>query len=128
MLKKITLLMLTLMLFSSCCSQSYAVGGGYHYINGGRCYSEVTLPLEVGRAINDKDSAIVPISNTSVDLSNLKKGVGETINILRCVEWGNAGVNKAAKEANITKINYIDVNEKTVFFLFRRITTTVYGE
>ncbi len=73
-----------------------------------------------------------PITATGVespeDLTNLKKGKASAINILGIAEWGDAGVNKAAKEANIKNINFIDVNVKTVFFFFAKITTNVYGE
>lgn len=48
--------------------------------------------------------------------------------------WGSgykyvdAGVDTAAKNGNIEKISHIDVNELTVFFFFRKLTVTVYGE
>ncbi len=65
---------------------------------------------------------------TTKNLESLKEGKSSAINILGLVEFGDAGVNKATKEANIKKINFIDVNEKTYFLFFSRITTTVYGE
>lgn len=64
----------------------------------------------------------------TVDLKNLKKGESKALNVLWAVEIGDAGVYKAAKEAGINQIHFIDVNEKTVFFFFRRIRTIVYGE
>lgn len=77
-------------------------------------------------------NANYPVTATGVDspkdLSTLKQGKSTAINILGCVEYGDAGINKAAQEANIKRINFIDINEKTVFLFFRRITTTVYGE
>ena len=77
-------------------------------------------------------NATYPITATGVrspqDLSYLKKGEASTMNILFVAEWGNAGIAKAAKEANIKNINYIDVNEKTVFFFYRKLTVDVYGE
>lgn len=76
--------------------------------------------------------ATYPITATGVkspeDLSSLRKGEASTMNILGVAEWGNAGVAKAAKDANIKNINYIDVNEKTVLFFFRKLTVSVYGE
>ena len=73
-----------------------------------------------------------PITATGVqspqDLSSLKKGESSAINILGVAEWGDAGINKAAKDGNIKNINFIDVNVKTVFFFFGRVTTHVYGE
>lgn len=62
------------------------------------------------------------------DLHNLKKGKSDSINVLGVVEVGDAGIESAAKAGNIKKIAFIDVNEMTVFFFFRRVTTTVYGE
>ena len=72
-----------------------------------------------------------PVTATGVkvnDLSELKEGKSEAINVLWVVEVGDAGVDKAAKNGNIKKISYIDVREKTVFIFFKKITTTVYGE
>lgn len=72
-----------------------------------------------------------PVTATGVkvnDLSELKEGKSEAINVLWVVEVGDAGVDKAAKNGNIKKISYIDVREKTVFIFFKQITTTVYGE
>lgn len=65
---------------------------------------------------------------TSPELATLKHGKASALNVLGIVEIGDAGVYKASKDADITKVNFIDVNEKTVFIFFRRITTTVYGE
>lgn len=77
-------------------------------------------------------NASYPVTATGVespkDLTTLKKGQSSALNVLGVVEIGDAGINKAASEVNIQKVNYIDINEKTVFIFFRRITTTVYGE
>ena len=77
-------------------------------------------------------NATYPITATGVqspqDLSSLKQGEASSINVLGVAEWGDAGINKAAKDGNIKNINFIDVNVKTVFFFFARITTRVYGE
>lgn len=72
-----------------------------------------------------------PLTATGVqveDLNHLKKGKSMSKNILYCVEWGNAGVDEAAKNGGINKISYIDVNEKTIFIFFKKVTVTVYGE
>ena len=47
---------------------------------------------------------------------------------LGLVKVGDAGVDKAAKNANIKEISYIDVREQTIFIFFKKITTTVYGK
>lgn len=62
------------------------------------------------------------------DFSTLKKGSASSTNILFLVEIGDAGTDKAAKDGGIKKISYIDVNEKSVFIFWRKITVTVYGE
>jgi hypothetical protein len=76
-------------------------------------------------------NATYPVTATGVkvqDLSKLKKATVSTKNILYVVEVGNASIDKAVKEAGITKISYIDVNEKTIFIFFRKLTVNVYGE
>ncbi len=76
-------------------------------------------------------NANYPVTATGVrteDLSKLKKGEADTINVLWIVEVGDAGVDKAAKNGNIKEISYIDVREQTIFIFFKKITTTVYGK
>ena len=75
--------------------------------------------------------ATYPLTATGAkveNLHNLKKGTASTSNVLYLVEVGEAGVEQAAKNGNIKKISHIDVNEKTVFIFWRKITVTVYGE
>ena len=64
----------------------------------------------------------------AVDVSNLKQGESSALNVLWAVEIGDAGIYKAAKEAGIKKIHFIDVQEKSVLIFFRKIKTHVYGE
>lgn len=76
-------------------------------------------------------NATYPLTATGAkaeDLNCLKKGTASTNNILYFIETGDAGIEQAAKNGNIKKITYIDVNEKTVFIFWRKITVTVYGE
>ncbi len=70
----------------------------------------------------------VTATGTKIDLSKLKSGQSDNINVLWCVEVGDAGIEKAAKDGGINKISFIDINEKTIFIFFKKITTTVYGE
>ena len=75
--------------------------------------------------------ATYPVTATGVkveNLHNLKKGTASSSNVLYLIETGDAGIEQAAKNGNIKKITYIDVNEKTVFIFWRKITVTVYGE
>ncbi|MDD3150945.1 MAG: TRL-like family protein [Candidatus Gastranaerophilales bacterium] len=76
--------------------------------------------------------ATYPITATGVKstkpVSELKRGTGKTMNILWFVETGDAGIKEAAEDANIRRIHFIDIEEETIFFFFRKLTTTVYGE
>ena len=74
--------------------------------------------------------ATYPLTATGIkveDLSKLKKGTASTKNILYIFEAGDAGIDTAAKNGNIKRISHIDVNEKTIFIFWRKITVTVYG-
>ena len=98
-------------------------GGGYKYYDGGFIYTNATLPLSAKKR---NEENFVNVSNTN--LSSLKQGKSSKTNILGLVEVGDAGVDKAAKNANIKEISYIDVREQTIFIFFKKITTTVYGK
>lgn len=70
-----------------------------------------------------------PIAATSNPVGN-KKGESTTIGILMFppfVGMGNTGVEKAARNGNITKISTVDYTEQW-FLLFRKWTCTVTGE
>ncbi|MBQ5387852.1 MAG: hypothetical protein IIU55_02075, partial [Paludibacteraceae bacterium] len=41
---------------------------------------------------------------------------------------GDAGIQKAAKQAGITKISHVDKKVFSVLGLFTKVTYTVYGE
>ena len=57
-----------------------------------------------------------------------KKGKAGAVSILGWVALGNASVEKAAKEAGITKISHVDEKSTGVLGLFAKYTVTVYGE
>jgi hypothetical protein len=70
-----------------------------------------------------------PISATSNPIGS-KKGTSSTIGILifpPMVGTGDAGVEKAAKNGNITKVSTVDWTEQW-FLVFRRWSCTVTGE
>ena len=76
-------------------------------------------------------NATYPITATGVenkDLSKLKKGSASANSVLFCVEWGDASIDKAIKNAGITKISHIDVHQKSIFIFWSRTTVNVYGE
>lgn len=69
------------------------------------------------------------------DLIELKKGESTATNILGLIETGNASIEAAAKNGNITKIHYVDTKIEKVYIplLFipiyaKEVTTIVYGE
>ena len=75
--------------------------------------------------------ATYPVTATGVkvqDLANLKKGKASSNNVLFLVETGDASIDAAAKNGGIKKISHIDITEKSVFFFWRGVTVTVYGE
>ena len=72
-----------------------------------------------------------PVTATGVNvekLDNLKKGSASVHNILYFVELGDASIDEAIKKADIKKISYIDINQKSVFFFWSKTTVNVYGE
>ena len=118
-------------------------------------YSDINFPLDVAKAgsfnaYNEKE--IIPASNKSVKKlqiiktednqlitgpagKTLKSGTSSRTNILGLVEIGNAGINKAIKNGNITKIDFVEYNIEKVYIplvfipiYFNTYTTTVYGE
>lgn len=82
----------------------------------------------MGLFYTDASYPVTATGTTVQDLSKLKSGSSSCVNILGVVEVGDAGIDKAVKSANIKKISFIDINEKTVFVFFRKLSTTVYGE
>lgn len=82
----------------------------------GLFYTETTYPVTATGAKATKD------------LKYLKKGVSKSKCILGLVELGDAGIDEAAKSANIRQISFIDIKVKSIFIFISRITTEVYGE
>ena len=101
---------------------------GYKYVDMGYIYSDLTVPASTSKEINKKE-------HKKTDYENLKKGASTSVNILRLVEIGNAGIMEAAKEGGIKKIHHVEVRSHKVFipllFLpiyFNEKQTIVYGE
>ncbi|MBR5470426.1 MAG: TRL-like family protein [Paludibacteraceae bacterium] len=57
-----------------------------------------------------------------------KVGTAKATSILGLIAVGNGGVNKAAKEAGITKISHVDVKTVSVLGIFTTQKYFVYGE
>ncbi|MCK7484415.1 MAG: TRL-like family protein [Bacillus subtilis] len=106
---------------------------GYKYIDSGYFYSDVTLPFDAKKEGHVEENNIVPVSQS--EYKALKKGTSSRTNILGLVEYGDAGIFKAAKDGRINKIHYIEVTREKLFLplvwipiYYDRYITTVYGE
>lgn len=71
--------------------------------------------------------ATLPMAATSNSVGS-KAGKSEATNILGLVMTGDAGINAAAKDGNITKISHVDYEVYNILGLFAKMTTVVYGE
>lgn len=69
----------------------------------------------------------VPTAVTSNALGT-KVGQAEAISVLGVVAIGDAGIDKAAKQAGIKKVSHVDKKTFSVLGLFTKVTYTVYGE
>lgn len=74
-------------------------------------------------------NATHPLNATCVrgDCCNMKCGEASSINLFWLVDFGEGGIDAAAKDGCIKIINYVDVTEKSFLIFFRQLTTTVYG-
>lgn len=97
------------------------------YFNYGGIYSGSKYP----QSIANNTENIIP----KTDMSRLKQGTASSRNFLGLIELGDASIDKAAKEAHITKIHYVDTNWNKVYIPYfiipiyaRQKTTIVYGE
>ena len=68
-----------------------------------------------------------PVSVTSNPLGS-KKGEDTATSVLGWFAFGDASVQKAAKDGGITKISHIDQKSTSVLGLFAKYTITVYGD
>lgn len=139
-MKRILTVLFAFLLSSFLTNSVQAVGAGYRYLDGGYFYSDVKIPLDAAKRINQNDSKnVVPVSyetkNTQVNKKNLKFGEAMATNVLGLVEWGDASINQAAKNGKIKKIHYVEVNKEKLFVplvfvpvYFSRYITVVYGE
>lgn len=108
--------------------QAHAIGiKTDKYFDYGGIYSGSKYPQSVA---NNTEN-ITP----QIDMSRLKQGTASSRNFFGLVEIGDSSINKAAKEANITKIHYVDTSLNKVYIPYfiipiyaRQKTTIVYGE
>jgi len=107
------------------------------YMDAGDIYTSTVSPITipVNTADESNSNNIHPVPDKKIDLSKLKRGEASKINILKLVEMGDSGIEKAAKNGNITKIHYVDSKKSKVYIpyfffpIYAKATTTyVYGE
>lgn len=72
-------------------------------------------------------SSTSPIAATSNPVGN-KCGQASSTRILCFGGSSNIGINKAAKNAGITKISHVDYSTYSFLGLYTKVTTRVYGE
>jgi len=83
-------------------------------MTSGCAYTNIKMPL-------DKNFNQTEIST--------KEGVSSTHTVLYLVSWGDSGSKAAAKQGEISTINYADRQIFSVLFgLYTRLTTVVYGD
>lgn len=118
----------TILLLCIVCSQSaHAIGiNTSAYYDKGAIFSGSTFPQSTANAVN------LPKQQK---LQKLKTGYAAKTNFFGLVEIGDSGINKAAKQANITQIHYVDTTVSKVYIpllfipIYAKTTrTTVYGE
>lgn len=97
------------------------------YFNSGLVYSGSKYP----QSLANNTENIEP----KIELSSLKQGTSSSRKFFGFVEVGDASIDKAIKEANITKVHYVDVSLNKVYIPYFIIpisamqkTTIVYGE
>ena len=96
------------------------------YYDKGAIFSGSTFPQSTANAVN------LP---KQLNLQKLKTGYAAKTNFFGLVEIGDSGIDKAAKQANITQIHYVDTTVSKVYIpllfipIYAKTTrTTVYGE
>lgn len=118
----------TILLLCIVCSQSaHAIGiNTSAYYDKGAIFSGSTFPQSTANAVN------LPKQQK---LQKLKTGYAAKTNFFGLVEIGDSGIDKAAKQANITQIHYVDTTVSKVYIpllfipIYAKTTrTTVYGE
>lgn len=84
------------------CASAYPVGG---------LYTELKLPVAV-----------------ESDAKALKSGTAECVSILGLVATGDASLNTAMRNGNITKVSHVDWEARNILGIIGNYKLTVYGE
>lgn len=124
-----------------CCKKAFAESPfsfGYHYSTRGGIYTDTRTP-----ELLPKEPNLKPITSKEINIANrqyygdenyhppyagLRRGISNSINVLGLVELGDAGIKEAAKNGNISKIQFIDTKREKLYVFYEKLTTVVYGE
>ena len=87
------------------------------------CAATVSSPLP-GFLYTDVQAPLAVTSNSG----SSKVGTAEAVSILGFFASGNAGIDAAAKQGGITKIQYVDYHAKNILGIYAKYTVYVYGE
>lgn len=103
--------------------------GRYDFLDQGYFFTNASFPQSASNSLDDSNDISIK------DFENLKKGVSATRNFFNLVAVGDASIHKAAKEANITNIKYVDIKVSKVYIPIgcipiaaKEVKTIVYGE
>ena len=70
-----------------------------------------------------------PVAATSnYDGNASKEGTASATSILGIIGTGNASIEAAAQEANISEIHHVDYKTKSILGLYAKYTVVVHGE
>jgi hypothetical protein len=120
-------LILSIFIVNVLAQSAHAIGiNTSAYYDKGAIFSGSTFPQSTANAVN------LPKQQ---NLQKLKTGYAAKTNFFGLVEIGDSGIDKAAKQANITQIHYVDTTVSKVYIpllfipIYAKTTrTTVYGE
>ncbi len=87
------------------------------------CYANVSSPV-VGAIYTDVKYPVAVTSNSNAT----KVGSSKATSILGFVATGDASIDKAAKNAGITKIHHVDAHSTNVLGVVATYEIYVYGE
>lgn len=103
--------------------------GRYDFLDQGYFFTKASFPQSASNNLDDSNN--ISIEN----YNNLKKGESVTRSFFNLVAIGDASIHKAAKNANITNIKYVDIKVAKVYIPIgcipiaaKEVKTVVYGE
>lgn len=69
-----------------------------------------------------------PFYGAASGAKTVRVGEASSYSLFYLFAFGDASVQKAAREAGITRIHHVDYDDLSFLILFARYTTVVYGE